>query len=145
MDRRHKRHYIGDSDIYRHDLGYVRLRRRLKSSLESTTPCPECGQCRMHFREERESHAYLICPYWASSGTLDRFDGVSSELEFPLQIQNSTKGLRAPANSMLNVETQSMKLSCYMKIQRQPVAYQKYSNGLSHMRSYDGIRTPYEN
>jgi hypothetical protein len=43
-------------------LVHVRLRRRLKSLLESTTPCPECGQCRMHFREERESHGYLICP-----------------------------------------------------------------------------------
>jgi len=44
-------------------LVHVRLRHRLKSSLESTTPCPECGECRMHFREERESHGYLICPY----------------------------------------------------------------------------------
>jgi hypothetical protein len=42
---------------------HVRLKRRLKSLVESTTPCPECGQCRMNFREDRKSHAFLICPY----------------------------------------------------------------------------------
>jgi predicted RNA-binding Zn-ribbon protein involved in translation (DUF1610 family) len=40
-----------------------RIKRRLASSLEST-PCPRCGQRRMHFREEsrHSPRAYLICP-----------------------------------------------------------------------------------
>ena len=38
------------------------IKRRLSSSLESKTPCPKCGQCHMNFREERNCHAYLICP-----------------------------------------------------------------------------------
>ena len=41
---------------------HIRIKRRLSSSLESTTPCPQCGQCHMNFREERNCHAYLICP-----------------------------------------------------------------------------------
>ena len=43
---------------------HSRIKRRLASSLEST-PCPQCGQHRMHFREESRDHqprAYLICP-----------------------------------------------------------------------------------
>jgi predicted RNA-binding Zn-ribbon protein involved in translation (DUF1610 family) len=42
---------------------HSRIKHRLALSLESTTPCPQCGQCRMNFREERNLHAYLICPY----------------------------------------------------------------------------------
>jgi hypothetical protein len=42
---------------------HLRIKHRLRLSLEATTPCPKCGQCRMSFREERNMHAYLICPY----------------------------------------------------------------------------------
>jgi predicted lysophospholipase L1 biosynthesis ABC-type transport system permease subunit len=61
--------------------------------------------------------------------------GSRAELGFRLNFQHSKKGIGAPVNSMLNVETEPMKLNWYMKIQRQPVEYQKSSNSLSHIKS----------
>ncbi len=42
---------------------HSRIKRRIASSLEST-PCPRCGQRRMHFREEFRDRpqGYLVCP-----------------------------------------------------------------------------------
>jgi hypothetical protein len=63
VDRHHKRRILAIVIFISAIVIHLRIKHRLRLSLEATTPCPKCGQCRMSFREERDMHAYLICPH----------------------------------------------------------------------------------